>query len=96
MKKLIAILLCVLVLFSAVSVTCFAEYPVEGRDEPSVETAVENTIGKYIPTGKVVADNFFNVLDAIRSALNQARDFYLELIDRVSQGFSSFTPFWKK
>ena len=68
MKKLIAVLLCVLVLFSAVSVTCFAEYPVEGRDEPSVETAVENTIGKYIPTGKVVADNFFNVLDAIRSA----------------------------
>ena len=98
MKKLLAVLLCALVLMSSLSVLCFAEYPVEGRDEPSVETAVENTIGKVIPSGKDVADTYFNGLNTIRDYLQRLSDFFKDMLTRVKESVSSieWVPGWMR
>ncbi len=98
MKKLIAVLLSVLVLLSALSVLCFAEYPVPGRDEPSVETAVENTIGKWIPTGEDTSNAVFGFLDSMRGFLNSLRDVYEDLLYRFRESIQSieWVPGWMR
>ena len=94
MKKLIAVVLCMLVLLCAFSVVSFAEV----NKDPSVEAVVENTIGKYIPTGKDVADNFFRVLNAIRDALSRMIEFNKDMIDRMTQAVNSveWVPGWMR
>ena len=94
MKKLIAVILSVLVLLSALSVLSFAEV----NKDPSVEAVVENTIGKYIPTGKGVSDAFFRGLGAIRDFLNRLVEFNKDMVTRVTQAVTSieWLPGWMR
>ncbi len=98
MKKLIAVVLSVIVLFSAVSVLCFAGTAAEGSKDPSVETVVENTIGKFIPTGQAVADGFFRGLNAIRDVLNRIVEFNKDMLNRVTDAAKSieWVPGWMR
>lgn len=98
MKKLIAVVLSVIVLFSAVSVLCFAGTAAENSKDPSVETVVENTIGKFIPTGKEVSDNFFRVLDSIRDMLNRLIEFNKDMVNRLTDAAKSieWVPGWMR
>ena len=98
MKKSIAVLLAVLILFSAVSALCFAGIAAEVNKDPSIEAVVENTIGKYIPTGKGVSDAFFRGLGAIRDFLNRLVEFNKDMLTRVGQAITSleWLPGWMR
>lgn len=98
MKKMIAVLLCMVMLFSALSVLCFAGVSAEGNNEPGIESFLENTIGKLIPTGPDLSNGFFRVLNAIRDALSRMIDFNKEMLNRITQAVSSigWVPSWMR
>lgn len=98
MKKALSVFLCLLVLLSAVSALGFAGVAAEVNKDPSVEAVVENTIGKYIPTGKAVSDGFFRVLNTMRDYMNRIIDFNKDMIVRLTDAVTNleWVPGWMR